>query len=52
MPQEAACVLISTYSMLSLPRDRTSARTAEILDGIRKLEWGLMLVDEVRSLPF
>ena len=35
--------------MLSLPRERTSSRTAEILEGIKRLEWGLMLVDEVQA---
>jgi len=45
-----ACVLITTYSMLSQSGERAEA-TARVLAQIADREWGLMLLDEVHIAP-
>lgn len=45
LPNEA-CVLFTTYAMISMPRNR-SEKSQEIMDMIKQREWGLLLLDEV-----
>ncbi|KAG5180679.1 P-loop containing nucleoside triphosphate hydrolase protein [Tribonema minus] len=45
-----ACVLITTYSMLSFS-GRRAADVELIINQIRNREWGLMLLDEVHVVP-
>lgn len=49
-PASAACVLITTYSMMA-HGSRRSDVAEEMLASIRAREWGLMLLDEVHVVP-
>jgi DNA excision repair protein ERCC-3 len=52
LPEEdRACILISTYSMFSVAYDRMSRSSRAVLDQVRNLEWGLLVVDEVQVMP-
>ena len=52
LPEEdRACILISTYSMFSVSYDRMSRSSRAVLDQVRNLEWGLLVVDEVQVMP-
>mmetsp|Transcript_39302 Transcript_39302/g.123063 ORF Transcript_39302/g.123063 Transcript_39302/m.123063 type:complete len:822 (-) Transcript_39302:79-2544(-) len=47
---EGACVIISTYSMMSYSQ-RRSAMSGRLMKQIEGREWGLMLLDEVHQAP-
>jgi DNA excision repair protein ERCC-3 len=49
-PNNGACVLISTYNMISFSQKR-SAAAEKIMADIGKREWGLLLMDEVHVVP-
>ena len=44
-----ACVLVSTYNMISFP-GRRSKEALEVMADVEAREWGLLLMDEVHSL--
>ncbi|CAF0797270.1 unnamed protein product [Didymodactylos carnosus] len=44
------CVCVSTYSMIAHTQ-RRNAETAEVMKQLRGREWGLMLLDEVHTIP-
>ncbi|KAL1529660.1 hypothetical protein AB1Y20_000601 [Prymnesium parvum] len=50
MPHPDACVLISTYNMISFSGHR-SVEAEAIMQDIRGREWGLLLMDEVHVVP-
>lgn len=45
-----AKILISTYSMITLTTKR-SFETEKVMDWLKDQEWGLMLLDEVHTIP-
>jgi DNA excision repair protein ERCC-3 len=47
---EGACILITTYNMLTHSGQRNE-ETTRILEQIKKREWGLMILDEVQEMP-
>ena len=49
--EDRACVLISTYSMFSVSYERMSRSSRAVIDQVRALEWGLLVVDEVQVMP-
>eukprot|EP00397_Hematodinium_sp_SG-2012_P017331 GEMP01017718.1.p1 GENE.GEMP01017718.1~~GEMP01017718.1.p1 ORF type:complete len:687 (+),score=146.55 GEMP01017718.1:103-2163(+) len=48
--EERGCVLVSTYSMLGYSGKRSSS-TQYVLNQVRNLTWGLLIVDEVQVMP-
>lgn len=44
------CLLITTYTMVSYGGKR-SDKSAEVMNAIKNMEWGLMLMDEVHVVP-
>jgi DNA excision repair protein ERCC-3 len=44
------CIIISTYSMICFSGGRAED-TQRIMDYIKKVTWGLMILDEVQVLP-
>jgi len=51
IPRDAACIVITTFSMVSSAVSREGTSSAKIMQQIRKREWGLMLLDEVHVAP-
>ena len=49
-PPTEACVVISTYSMISYS-GRRGDLTASMIEQVKSREWGLMLLDEVHVAP-
>ena len=49
-PSGQACILLTTYSMMAKGGKR-SEEAEEILQQIRSIEWGLILLDEVHVVP-
>ena len=49
--EDKACVLISTYSMFSVSYERMSRTSKAVLDQVKAVEWGLLVVDEVQVMP-
>nr|XP_027193931.1 general transcription and DNA repair factor IIH helicase subunit XPB-like [Dermatophagoides pteronyssinus] len=47
---ESACVVCTTYTMISFSGKRSIA-AEEIMDQIRKRDWGLLIFDEVQFAP-
>lgn len=45
-----AKILITTYSMITLTTKR-SFETEKVMDWLKDQEWGLMLLDEVHTIP-
>ena len=45
-----AKILITTYSMITLTTKR-SMETDKVMDWLKEQEWGLMLLDEVHTIP-
>jgi len=50
MPHKEACILVSTYSMVSFSGKR-SVEAQQIMEDIKTREWGLLLMDEVHVVP-
>lgn len=50
-PPTEACIVITTYSMVSSAASKESGDSKQIMDKIKKREWGLMLLDEVHVAP-
>lgn len=46
-----ACVIISTYTMISRSDEGRSAYSKEFIDKLGKVEWGLLILDEVQVAP-
>ena len=46
--KDEPCVFITTYTILTQGRAEAAMR---ILDGIWKIDWGLMIMDEVQVAP-
>ena len=44
--KDKAGVVISTYYMISLARERTGEKESE-MEKIRSIDWGLLILDEV-----
>lgn len=52
LPEEdKACILISTYSMFAVGRERMSRSSRAVLEQVESVEWGLLIVDEVQVMP-
>mmetsp|Transcript_13047 Transcript_13047/g.21339 ORF Transcript_13047/g.21339 Transcript_13047/m.21339 type:complete len:555 (-) Transcript_13047:70-1734(-) len=49
-PKTEACILLSTYTMISYSGDR-AAEAKPIIEAIKEREWGLMILDEVHLAP-
>jgi len=49
-PDTRACVMISTYTMMGYTGKR-SDEGEFVLNQVRNMEWGLMVVDEVQVMP-
>ena len=49
-PKTEACILLSTYTMISYSGDR-AAEAKPIIAAIKEREWGLMILDEVHLAP-
>ena len=49
-PISEACILLSTYTMISYSGER-AAEAKPIIESIRNREWGLMILDEVHLAP-
>jgi DNA excision repair protein ERCC-3 len=45
-----SCVCISTYPMIALS-ERRNAETTEVMKLLKDREWGLMILDEVHTIP-
>mmetsp|Transcript_32345 Transcript_32345/g.53520 ORF Transcript_32345/g.53520 Transcript_32345/m.53520 type:complete len:764 (-) Transcript_32345:111-2402(-) len=50
LPHKEACIIVSTFSMLSFSGKR-SAEAKQIMTDIEAREWGLLLMDEVHVVP-
>ena len=48
--KDKAGVVISTYYMISLARERTGEKESE-MEKIRSIDWGLLILDEVQMVP-
>jgi len=48
---EKAYILITTYSMMAISKERRSKLTQRCLNAISNKEWGLMILDEVHVAP-
>lgn len=51
LPEDRPCILISTYSMFSHSLDHMSRSSSAVMQQVRDLEWGLLVVDEVQVMP-
>ena len=51
LPEDRACILVSTYSMFSHSLDHMSRSSSAVMQQVRDLEWGLLVVDEVQVMP-
>jgi DNA excision repair protein ERCC-3 len=49
-PKSEACILLSTYTMISYSGER-AAEAKPIIEAIKEREWGLMILDEVHLAP-
>jgi DNA excision repair protein ERCC-3 len=49
-PKSQACILLSTYTMISYSGER-AAEARPIIEAIKEREWGLMILDEVHLAP-
>ena len=49
-PKNTACILLSTYTMISYSGKR-AAEAVPIIEAIKEREWGLMILDEVHLAP-
>ena len=48
--KDKAGVVISTYYMISLARERTGEKEDQ-MEKIRQIDWGLLILDEVQMVP-
>ena len=44
-------IVISTYSMMSIQESRGSAYTKRVMRQLKKVDWGLLILDEVQVGP-
>ena len=51
LPEDRPCILVSTYSMFSHSIDSMSRASSAVLQQVKDLEWGLLIVDEVQVMP-
>jgi DNA excision repair protein ERCC-3 len=51
LPEDRPCILVSTYSMFSHSLDSMSRASSAVLNQVKELEWGLLIVDEVQVMP-
>ncbi|EER20359.1 DNA helicase, putative [Perkinsus marinus ATCC 50983] len=51
IPEDRPCILISTYSMFSVSYERMSRASKAVFESVTKLEWGLLVADEVQVMP-
>lgn len=51
LPEDRPCILVSTYSMFSHSLDHMSRSSSAVLQQVKDLEWGLLIVDEVQVMP-
>ena len=51
LPEDRPCILVSTYSMFSHSIDSMSRSSSAVLQQVKDLEWGLLIVDEVQVMP-
>ena len=51
LPEDRPCILVSTYSMFSHAIEHMSRSSAAVMQQVRELEWGLLIVDEVQVMP-
>lgn len=48
-PNDNCCILISTYSMLT--KSKHSSDAARIMSWLENQEWGILVLDEVQTVP-
>ena len=51
LPEDRPCILVSTYSMFSHSLEHMSRSSSAVMQQVRDLEWGLLVVDEVQVMP-
>jgi DNA excision repair protein ERCC-3 len=51
IPEDRPCILVSTYSMFSHSLEHMSRASSAVLQQVKDLEWGLLIVDEVQVMP-
>lgn len=51
LPDDRPCILISTYSIFAHSMEHMSRSSAAVMQQVRDLEWGLLIVDEVQVMP-
>ena len=51
LPEDRPVILVSTYSMFSHALDSMSRASSAVLQQVKDLEWGLLVVDEVQVMP-
>lgn len=51
LPEDRPCILVSTYSMFAHSLEHMSRSSAAVMQQVRELEWGLLIVDEVQVMP-
>ena len=51
IPDDRPCILVSTYSMFSHSLEHMSRSSAAVMQQVKDLEWGLLIVDEVQVMP-
>jgi len=51
LPEDRPCILVSTYSMFAHSMEHMSRSSAAVMQQVRELEWGLLIVDEVQVMP-
>ena len=51
LPEDRPCVLVSTYSMFSHTIEHMSRSSSAVLQQVKDMEWGLLIVDEVQVMP-